>query len=194
MTIHDLTMAGHSKWANIKHKKAVNDSRKAVVFSKLARLITLAVTSGGGNPDPASNIKLRIAVERARAENMPKLNIDRAIEKAAGPDGASLKEIVYEAFGPGGVGMLIVATTDNPNRTNSVVRMVLDKHGAKMAGVNSVAYMFAKSFDELESNYKPHQYVDVDAPTSDRIETILEVLEGLDDVDTAYSNYRTRLS
>lgn len=240
-------MAGHSKWANIKHKKAANDSRKAVVFSKLARLITLAVIEGGGNPDPASNVKLRIAVERARGENMPKINIDRAIEKAAGPDSAALKEIVYEAFGPGGVGMLIVATTDNPNRTNSEVRMVLDKHGGKIAGVNAVAYMFEKcgflaiskkdigeteifeladvleadlTYDDhdpespyeltipyvrlgavgkelgsirpvsLEPYYKPLQYTDVGPSTGDAIETLLDVIEDLDDVDNAYSNYR----
>src|SRR4051812_30449460 len=120
-------MSGHSKWANIKRKKEANDKVKGAVFGKLSRLITIAVTEGGGLPDPENNVKLRFAVEKARSENMPKENIQKAIEKGSGPNIQELKEVVYEGFGPGGVALLIVTTTDNSNRTHAEIRNVLER-------------------------------------------------------------------
>lgn len=137
-------MSGHSKWANIKHKKEANDSKRSGIFSKMSRLITSAVHEGGGFPDPDKNFKLRIVVDRAKEFNMPKDTIQRAIDKAVGDDAASYSELVYEGFGPGGVALMIAATTDNGNRTFSEVKQVMDKSGYKLGSLNSVAYMFQK--------------------------------------------------
>jgi YebC/PmpR family DNA-binding regulatory protein len=137
-------MSGHSKWANIKRKKEAQDKIRGNVFSKLSRIITLAVIEGGGIGDPQHNVKLRLAVEKAKQANMPKDNIQRAIERGAGPNKDQLKEMVYEAFAPGGVSLLILASTDNPNRTLSEIRTVLDKNGGKIGAQGAVSYLFEK--------------------------------------------------
>ncbi len=138
------TMSGHSKWSTIKRKKGIKDQEKGKIFSKLSKMITISVIEGGGFADPEINIKLRMAVEKAKAANMPKDNIARAIEKAAGPEKNQLKEVVYEGFGPEGMALIIVATTDNPNRTISEVRNTLEKMGGKLGSQGSVAYLFHK--------------------------------------------------
>ena len=120
-------MSGHSKWSTIKHQKAVNDAKKGKTFSKLVRGISLAVKSGGG-PDPDSNAKLRMAVDQAKAANMPKANIDRAISKA-GTEAAGLVEISYEGFGPYGIGVIMEVATDNKNRTGADLKNILEKGG-----------------------------------------------------------------
>ncbi|NTU46390.1 YebC/PmpR family DNA-binding transcriptional regulator [Candidatus Roizmanbacteria bacterium] len=135
-------MSGHSKWANIKRKKEVNDKARSNVFAKLARYITLAVVEGGGVTNPDHNVKLRLAVEKARQANMPKENITRSIEKGAGSDSAALKEIRYEAFGPGGSALIILAATDNQNRSFAAIRNVVERHSGKMGGPGSVSYLF----------------------------------------------------
>lgn len=137
-------MSGHSKWANIKNKKAANDKAKGVIFAKMSRMITLAVIEGGGMTNPDSNFKLRLAIEKARAENMPKENIQRAIEKGNGPDSAHLKEVVYEAFGPHGVAFMIQCTSDNPTRTHNEVKSMIENRGGKMGSQGSVHYLFQK--------------------------------------------------
>ena len=137
-------MSGHSKWANIKRKKEANDKVKGTVFAKLSRNITLAVIEGGGMTSPDANFKLRLAIDKAKAENMPKDNIQRAIEKGHGPGTAQLKEIIYEAFGPHGVAYMIKCTTDNSTRTHNEVRGVLENRGGKMGSQGSVAYLFQK--------------------------------------------------
>jgi len=137
-------MSGHSKWANIKRKKEAEDKKKGKIFSKLSRIITLAVIAGGGIADPQNNLKLRLAIEKAKQANMPKENIVRAIEKATKPEGASLKEIVYEAFGPYGVAFIIEGTSDNPNRTLSEVRNILSNFGGKLATPGAVSYLFKR--------------------------------------------------
>src|SRR3990167_199690 len=111
-------MSGHSKWSTIKRKKEANDKKRSGIFSKMSRLVTVAVHEGGGLPDPEKNIQLRLAVDRAKAVNMPKDTIQRAINKALGGEGVQIKEILYEGFGPGGVALLIATTSDNPNRTH----------------------------------------------------------------------------
>lgn len=137
-------MSGHSKWANIKRKKEANDKVKGALFAKLSRVITLAVVEGGGVTNPDANFKLRLAVDKARAANMPKDNISRAIEKGHGPDAAALKEIVYEAFGPHGVALMIQCTTDNSTRTHNAIRSMLENRGGKLGSQGSVAYLFQK--------------------------------------------------
>ncbi len=137
-------MSGHSKWANIKRKKGENDKAKGVIFAKLSRIITLAVVEGGGIGDPASNFRLRLAIEKARSANMPKDNIERAIEKGTGSNSVNLKEVVYEAFLSHGVACMIQCTTDNPTRTFNEVRMTLESRGGKMGSQGSVSYLFQK--------------------------------------------------
>lgn len=137
-------MSGHSKWANIKRQKQANDLVRGNLFSKLSRLITLAVAEGGGTTDPEHNVKLRLAVEKAHHLNMPKENIARAIEKGAGPDRGQLKEIIYEAFGPSGAAIMILVTTDNLNRTLSEIRSILERHHGKLGNQGSVSYLFNK--------------------------------------------------
>ncbi len=137
-------MSGHSKWANIKNKKAANDKVKGIVFAKISRMITLSVVEGGGITNPDANFKLRLAIDKAHAANMPKENIQRAIEKGHGPDSSKLKEVVYEAFGPHGIAYMIQCATDNPTRTHNEVRGVIEKRGGKMGNQGSVGYLFKK--------------------------------------------------
>jgi YebC/PmpR family DNA-binding regulatory protein len=137
-------MSGHSKWASIKHKKAVVDARRGQQFTKLARAITVAARDGGG--DPESNATLAQAVQKARDASMPKDNIERAIAKGTGEgsDAAAIESVTYEGYGPGGVALLIEALTDNRNRTGADVRHILTKHGGTLGEPGSVAYLFDK--------------------------------------------------
>jgi YebC/PmpR family DNA-binding regulatory protein len=137
-------MAGHSKWAGIKHKKAIVDSRRGKLFTKLARAITVAAREGGGDPD--GNPALALAVQRAKDASMPKDNIERAIAKGTGEgtDADALEAVLYEGYGPGGVALLIDALTDNRNRTGSEIRHALSKHGGNLGEPGSVAYLFDK--------------------------------------------------
>ncbi len=133
-------MAGHSQFKNIMHKKGKQDKLRAKLFSKLAREITVAAKLG--MPDPAFNPRLRLAVLAARAENMPKDNIERAINKATGGDGENYDEIRYEGYGPGGIAVIVEALTDNRNRTASEVRSYFTKSGGSLGETGSVAFMF----------------------------------------------------
>ena len=134
-------MSGHSKWSQIKRQKGANDAKRGAVFTKIAREISIAAREGGGDPD--ANYRLRLAMEKARAENMPADNIKRAIEKAAGGTAAEqYEEIVYEGYGPGGVAILVEAATDNRNRTASDVRSLFAKNGGQLAGAGAVAWQF----------------------------------------------------
>ena len=137
-------MAGHSKWAGIKHKKAIVDARRGKLWTKLARAITVAAKEGGG--DVKGNPSLALAVQKAKDASMPKDNIQRAIDKGtgAGADAANYETVLYEGYGPGGVAMLIEAMTDNRNRTGSEVRHLLSKHGGNLGEPGSVAYLFDK--------------------------------------------------
>lgn len=137
-------MSGHNKWSKIKRGKETKDKVRGNVFSKLSRLITLAVIEGGGITDVESNVRLRLAVEKAKHFNMPKENINRAIEHAHGPDKAQLKEIVYEGFALAGVALIILATTDNANRTLTEIRNVLERHQGKLGSYGSVSYLFQR--------------------------------------------------
>jgi YebC/PmpR family DNA-binding regulatory protein len=137
-------MSGHSKWASIKHKKAIVDSKRGKLFTKLARAVTVAAKEGGG--DIEGNPSLALAVQKARDASMPKDNIERAIAKGtgAGADAAALESILYEGYGPGGVALLIEAVTDNRNRTGADVRHALSKGNGSLGEPGSVAYNFDK--------------------------------------------------
>jgi YebC/PmpR family DNA-binding regulatory protein len=134
-------MAGHSKWAQIKRKKAVTDQRRGAVFTRMVREITIAARNGGGNPD--FNPRLRLAVDTAKAANMPAENIDRAIKKGTGElEGVQYEEITYEGYGPAGVAILIDTVTDNANRTVAEIRHALSRHGGTLGTSGSVAWQF----------------------------------------------------
>src|SRR5581483_10197492 len=137
-------MAGHSKWANIQHRKNAQDKKRGKVFTKLIREITVAARSGGA--DPAANPRLRLAVDKALAANMPKDTIDRAIRRGSGADGADqAQEIRYEGYGPGGVAIMVDCVTDNPTRTVADVRHAFAKHGGNLGTSGSVAFQFRKT-------------------------------------------------
>jgi YebC/PmpR family DNA-binding regulatory protein len=133
-------MAGHSKFKNIQFRKGAQDKKRSKLFSKLAREITAAAKMG--LPDPAMNARLRGAVQAARAQNMPKDNIDRAIKKSEEAGGANYEEVRYEGFGPGGVGVIVEALTDNRNRTASEVRSIFSKFGGNLGETGSVSFLF----------------------------------------------------
>ena len=136
-------MAGHSKWANIKHKKAANDKKRGKLWSKLIREVTVAAKEGGGDID--ANPRLRLAVDKARGANMPNDTVERAIKRGAGgEDGDNYDEIRYEGHDPGGVAIIVDCMTDNRNRTASEVRHAFTKHGGNLGTDGSVAYMFSK--------------------------------------------------
>ncbi|MBR9833891.1 MAG: YebC/PmpR family DNA-binding transcriptional regulator [Alphaproteobacteria bacterium] len=133
-------MAGHSKWANIQHRKGAQDKKRAVLFSRLSKEITIASKLGG--PDPDGNPRLRLAIQNARAQSMPKDNIKRAVDKGQGGNGDDYVEIRYEGFGPGGVGIIVEASTDNKNRAASEIRTTFSKNGGNLGETGSVSFGF----------------------------------------------------
>jgi len=173
-------MSGHSKWANIKHKKAAVDAKKGKIFSRYAKEIMVAAKMGGS--DPNMNPRLRTALLAARAQNMPRENIDRAIKKGAGELGDVIfEEIVYEGYAPGGVALLIECLTDNRNRSAGEVRSVLDKHNGNLAGAGAVGWMFKRQshFVVTGDNADEEKLMDIvlDAGAED-----IEVNDGVADI------------
>jgi len=153
-------MSGHSKWAQIKRQKGVNDQKRGQTFTKLSIAITLSVKQGGGIADPDQNFRLRLAIDSARAANMPKENIERAIKRASGSEAGDLSEVIYEGFTPGGASIMIEAATDNTMRTTSEIKSIFNKAGGSFGQPGSVAYQFkqvgkivvnkeGKTFDEI---------------------------------------------
>lgn len=159
-------MSGHSKWKTIKAKKGKEDQRRASVFTKLARYITVAVKEGGSNPE--FNPSLKSAIEKAKAENMPNDNIERAIKKGEGGEGdANYENVTYEGYGVGGVAVIVECLTDNRNRTASDVRHAFDKHGGNLGTTGCVSYLFdKKGFIAIENDGS----VDEDTLTMDAID------------------------
>lgn len=158
-------MAGHSKWKQIKHYKAAADKKRGAMFTKLLREITVAAKAGGGDPD--GNARLRTAIENAKAQSCPKENIERAILKGTGElEGVDYSEVLYEAYGPGGVALMIQALTDNPTRTVAEIRFKLSKFGGNLGASNSVSFMFDR---------KGQIYVPTDGKSEDDVmEQVLE--------------------
>ena len=161
-------MSGHSKWAGIKHKKAIVDAKRGQVFTKVARELSVSAREGG--PDPAANFRLRLAMQKAREVNMPADNIERAIQRGAGgKEGTQLEEIRYEGYGPHGVAIMLDVLTDNRNRTVAAVRNLFSRSGGALGETNSVGWMFTQRGE-----------VRVDAAGRDPEELALEVLEAVD--------------
>lgn len=179
-------MAGHSKWASIKHKKKVVDARRGAQFTKLVRAITVAAREGGGDPD--GNPALALAVQKAKDASMPKDNIERAIAKGTGADAdaAAIESVVYEGYGPGGVAVLVEALTDNRNRTGSEVRHIFSKHNGNLGEPGSVAWIFEKKGSIVvdASRYSEEDLiVAIDAGAEDVIEDegVYEIVTGVNE-------------
>jgi len=136
-------MAGHSHWAGIKYKKAALDAKRGKIWSKISRMIIVAAKNGG--PDPAANLPLRYAIDKARAANMPKDNIEKAIKRGTGQlDGANFEEVIYEGYGPAGVAVMVEALTDNRNRTTPEIKKLFERHGGSLGTSGCVSWMFSK--------------------------------------------------
>ncbi len=168
-------MAGHNKWSKIKHKKAVTDKAKGANFSRVVKMIKVAARKG---TDPNGNPELRLALEKAKEVNMPKDNIQRALDKATSTDG---QEVLYEGFANDGIGLIIKAYTDNINRTVSELRHALTKHGGSLGTNGSVMWMF-KEIVPL-NDYQVSIPTEVDDKALEKLDTIIEILDELDDVE-----------
>ncbi|NCN06914.1 MAG: YebC/PmpR family DNA-binding transcriptional regulator [Candidatus Pacebacteria bacterium] len=181
-------MAGHSKWNNIKNRKGAVDAKKGKVFGQISKLIRIAVKEGGGD-DPISNPGLRLALEKARAANMPKVNIDRALSKGMGRgvSGSAVQEIMYEAFGPGGVALLIEAVTDNANRTSSEVKHALSRNHGSLSGPGSAQFLFTKQISDGILCYEPIHTQTLDPNQAATLEQLLDALKELEDVEEIYT-------
>lgn len=165
-------MAGHNKWSTIKHKKAKADAQKGKIFTKLAREIIVATKHGGG--DPETNFRLRVAIDKARSNNMPNDNIKRAIQKGLGDaDGDNYEEVIYEGYGPGGTAMMLDILTDNRNRTAGDIRHIFSKNGGNMGETGCVSWMFERK-----------GYLTIESPELNEDDLMLLVLEaGSEDMD-----------
>ncbi|MFD1472946.1 YebC/PmpR family DNA-binding transcriptional regulator [Companilactobacillus mishanensis] len=172
-------MSGHSKWHNIQGRKNAQDSKRGKIFQKLSRELFMAAKSGGADPD--SNAALRLIVDKARAANMPKDNIKRALDKAEGGSEEHYDEVTYEGYAPGGVAVLVEALTDNKNRTASSVRVAFTRNGGSMGSSGSVAYMFDR---------KGYIVLDRTKNTQDEDQVLLDIMDlGADDLQTSDDVY-----
>lgn len=174
-------MSGHSKWSQIKRKKEVSDSKKSKIFSKLAYMIAFESKRAGGDVSAPS---LRTAIERAKKENMPQENIERAVRRGTGADAGTMEEVVYEAYGPGGAAMVIAGLTDNKNRSAQDVKHILAKHGFALAGMGSVLWAFAKK----DGEWSPTSTIPLSDADKESLSAIIDALEELDDVQGVATN------
>lgn len=174
-------MAGHSKWANIQHRKGAQDKKRAVLFSRLSKEITIASKMGGADPD--GNPRLRLAIKNARAESMPKDNIKRAVDKGQGGGGADFEDVRYEGFGPGGVGVIVEASTDNRNRAASEIRTAFAKNGGNLGETGSVSF----GFDQVGEVVYPIEIGDEEAVMDAAIEAGAEDVVSGDEVHIIYT-------
>jgi YebC/PmpR family DNA-binding regulatory protein len=163
-------MSGHSHWAGIKQRKGINDAKRANIFTKYGRLISIAAKVGGGKPE--SNFQLRLVIERARGENMPKDKIEKAIKRGTGElkDRAEIQEVMYEAYGPGQVAMLIKAATDNKNRALGEIRTILTKNGGKMVSEGAISFLFKQVGEivvEIKNNSGDLEMLAIEAGAED---------------------------
>ena len=180
-------MSLHSKWANIKRKKAVLDSKRADNWNKILRLLTVSAKKGGG--DLTSNPNLRLIVEKAKEARMPKENIEKAIKRGTGElEGLTYEEAVYEGFGPDGGAFLIECLTDNKNRTVAELRTILSKNGGSLGTVGSVAYIFGEDYSNPIFRVKL-----TSKDNEEALEKILDALDENEDVQEVYTNYEDEL-
>lgn len=177
-------MSGHNKWSKIKHKKAATDAEKSKLFSKHAAVIAMESRRAGGNLASAS---LQAAIERAKKDSMPKDNIDRAVAKGAGATGAAFEEVVFEAFGPGGAGMVITAVTDNNNRTSPEIRSIFTKAGYSLGAPGTAVWAFTKTID----GYQPQNPLTLNEADGEALAALIETLSEHDDVQDIYTTADT---
>lgn len=177
-------MSGHNKWSKIKHKKAATDAAKSKVFSKHAALIAMESRKAGGD---LASPNLIAAIERAKKDSMPKDNIDRAVAKGSGAGGATLEEVTFEAFGPGGTAIIITAVTDNNNRTAPEIKHIFSKAGYELGAPGSAAWAFTKTAD----GYVPQNPIDLSDDDGEKLANLIEALEEQDDVQDVYTTADT---
>ncbi|OGN27951.1 MAG: hypothetical protein A3A33_04300 [Candidatus Yanofskybacteria bacterium RIFCSPLOWO2_01_FULL_49_25] len=178
-------MSGHSKWSQIRRQKGIADVKKGQEFSKLGKLISIAAKKGA---DPASNPSLAGMIERARAANMPKDNIERAIKRATDKSASILEEINVQALGPGGIGIVITAITDNKNRTIGEIRNILANHNSKMADEGSLNWQFDQKMSAEGIEWVAKYPLAIDTETQASIEALFEEMDNNEDVGSIFSN------
>ena len=176
-------MSGHNKWAQIKHKKAITDAKKSKIFSKLVRFIAVEAKLSSGKESPG----LRAAIEKAKAVNMPYENIERAIKKASEPS-SLMYSVTYEAYGPGGAGIIIEALTDNKNRTAPEMKHILSENNTTLGGIGSVIWAFKKEMSLEGAVWTPTTTVSLSEIDLGLLEKLVENLEENDDVQDVYTN------
>jgi len=174
-------MSGHNKWSKIKHKKAATDAQKSKIFGKLARLITVESKKANGDINSPG---LRVAIDKAKSENMPSDNIDRAVKKGTGADAGNMEAVLYEAYGPGGTAIIIDGLTDNRNRSSQEIKHILSKNGASLADQGAASWAFTRS----DGVWAPNTTVPLSEDDVSKLERIVEELEENDDVQDVYTN------
>jgi transcriptional/translational regulatory protein YebC/TACO1 len=180
---YNIYMSGHNKWSQIKHKKAITDAKKSKIFSKIVRYIAVEARLSGGKESPG----LLSAIEKAKKVNMPSENIERAIKKASEPS-SQMESILYEAYGPGGVGIIIETLTDNKNRTAQAIKHLLSKNNTSLGGIGSVIWSFEKQRTETGFVYQPTSFLSLSDENLELLEKLIEELEENDDVQEVYTN------
>ncbi|MFA6586146.1 MAG: YebC/PmpR family DNA-binding transcriptional regulator [Candidatus Paceibacterota bacterium] len=176
-------MSGHNKWSQIKHKKDITDAKKSKIFSKLVRFISVEAKLSGGKDSPG----LRAAIEKAKKVNMPGDVIERAVKKATEP-GAHMDSIMYETYGPGGVGIIIETLTDSKNRTVQDIKHILTKNGFELGNIGSVAWSFVKEKTPEGIIWKPNMFIPIPDTDLELLDKLVDELEELDDVQDVYTN------
>ncbi|MBP7006582.1 MAG: YebC/PmpR family DNA-binding transcriptional regulator [Candidatus Pacebacteria bacterium] len=176
-------MAGHNKWAQIKHKKAITDAKKSKIFSKLVRFIAVEAKLSGGKESPG----LRSAIEKAKKVNMPSDNIERAIKKASEP-GTSMESITYEAHGPGGVALVIETLTDSKNRTAQEIKHILSVNGTSLGSIGSTTWAFKREISTEGLVWVPTMKVELSDTDLELLDKLVEALEESDDVQDVFTN------
>lgn len=174
-------MSGHNKWSKIKHKKAASDAKKSKIYSKFVKLIQVESKLAGGDVNSPG---LRAAIDKAKAENMPKENIERAVKKGTASDTAAMQAVMYEAYGPGGCAIVITGLTDNNNRTASEVKHILTRNGLQLAAQGSATWAFEKTTSGWESK----QTTPISDIDGEKLSKIIDELEENDDVQDVFTN------
>lgn len=174
-------MAGHNKFSKIKHQKAKNDAQKSKIFGKLVRFITVEAKKAGGN---LKSPGLSLAIEKAKKENMPNDTIERAIKKATTDNSSAMESIVYEAYGPGGVAIIIETLTDNRNKASQEIKAILSRHECELASPGSASWAFTKGLDGLV----PNMTIPLEDADIEKLQALVEALEENDEVQDVYTN------
>ncbi len=174
-------MSGHNKWSKIKHKKAATDAKKSAIFGKIVRLIQVAAKACNGD---INSPELKMALEKAKQANMPKDNIDRAIKKAS--ESGDVSPVMFEAYGPAGIGILITGLTDNNNRTSQEIKHTLSKAGASLGAQGSVAWNFTKNLET--GDWEPNTTMDIEDNDLEKLSDIVDAIEENEDVQDVYTN------